>query len=294
MTRQRRAGGRAPDPKGAGRTGAGVKGRGLVARAGAGSRMEGWQGWDEYAPFYDWENARTLGRQDVRFWRDLARRIGGRALELGCGTGRVLLPVGRTGVSLVGVDRSAPMIARARRRVRQARLSARVSLVRGDIRALPFGPAARFDLVMAPYGILQSLVREADLAATLASVGDVIAPGGLFGIDLVPDLPVWAEYRKRVRFRGWRRAGRAHVTLVESVRQDRARRLTIFDQEYVERRGRHRARRRFSLVFRTLSVAQMTRRLERAGFEITAVLGDYGGRPWDPRADVWLILAKKT
>jgi plasmid replication initiation protein len=37
----------------------------------------------------------------------------------------------------------------------------------------------------------------------------------------------------------------------------------------------------------------MTRRLEGAGFEIEAVLGDYRGGPWDERADVWIILARK-
>ena len=37
----------------------------------------------------------------------------------------------------------------------------------------------------------------------------------------------------------------------------------------------------------------MTRRLENAGFEITALLGDYRGGPWDPRADVWVILARE-
>jgi hypothetical protein len=77
------------------------------------------------------------------------------------------------------------------------------------------------------------------------------------------------------------------------VRQDRARRQTIFDQEFRERRrGRTRVH-RFSLAFRTLSVPQMTRRLEKAGFEISALLGDYRGGAWDPRADVWVILAKK-
>ena len=74
---------------------------------------EGWQGWDEYAPFYDWENAQTLGRRDVPFWRRVASAAGGPVLELGCGTGRVSLPLARAGVELVGIDRSAPMLERA-------------------------------------------------------------------------------------------------------------------------------------------------------------------------------------
>ena len=99
---------------------------------------EGWEGWDEYAPFYDWENARTLGRRDVPFWRNLALHVAGRVLELGCGTGRISIPLGRAGVDLVGIDRSEPMLARARQRVRRGRLDRRVRLVRGDIRFLPF------------------------------------------------------------------------------------------------------------------------------------------------------------
>jgi hypothetical protein len=77
------------------------------------------------------------------------------------------------------------------------------------------------------------------------------------------------------------------------VRQDRGRRLTIFDQQFIERRGRQRRTHEFSLTFRTLSVPQMTRRLEKAGFQISALLGDYRGGPWDPRADVWMILARR-
>ena len=145
---------------------------------------------------------------------------------------------------------------------------------------------------MAPYGILQSLIRESDLKAAVASVAGVLRRGGVFGLDLVPDLPAWREYRNQVRFRGTRRGGRSRITLVESVHQDRGRGLTIFDQQYIERRGREKSTRTFSLVFRTITVPQMTSRLERAGFRVSAVLGDYGGKPWDSRADVWLILAE--
>jgi len=256
-------------------------------------KREGWQGWDAYAPFYDWENAQTLGRRDVPFWRRVAGTAGGPVLELGCGTGRVSVPLARAGVNLVGIDRSAPMLERASRQLlkaanRQIRKS--LSLVRGDIRHLPFDDGT-FPMVLAPYGILQSLIRPRDLTATLDSVARVLAAGGTFGIDLVPDVPKWREYENRVQLRG--RAAGAQLTLIESVRQDRQRHLTTFEQKYVERRGGRTREHRFDLTFRTLSVRQMTTQLERAGFQVGAVLGDYRGRPWDDRADVWIIMAKK-
>ena len=266
---------------------------------------EGWQGWDEYAAFYDWENAQTLGRRDVPFWRRVASAARGPVLELGCGTGRVSLPIARAGVDLVGIDRSAPMLERAVRRMRRGPQSARrgpqsainpqspvrnPQFVRGDIRALPFR-ASSFAAVIAPYGILQSLIRPRDLASTLESVARVVERGGTFGIDLVPDVTRWKEYKNRVQLRG--RAGGAELTLVESVAHDRRRRLTTFEQVYLERRGGRTRTHRFDLTFRTLTVHAMTRQLERVGFEVRAVLGDYAGRPWDERADVWIILARK-
>jgi hypothetical protein len=148
-------------------------------------------------------------------------------------------------------------------------------------------------MVLAPYGILQSLLRDKDLDATLSAVSGVLRPGGVFGVDLVPDVPQWREYQNRVQMRG-RAAGGVHLTLVESVRQDRRRRVTIFEQEYRVRRGQTVTVHPFTLRFRTLPVRRMTDRLERAGFVIRAVLGDYRGRPWDERAEVWIILAEKV
>jgi SAM-dependent methyltransferase len=250
---------------------------------------EGWHGWDDYAAFYDWENARTLGRRDVAFWRGVAQRAG-RTLELGCGTGRVLVPLAKAGVPIVGVDRSAPMLARARQRLDRLRTPVDAALTRADIRDVP-AASGTFDLVIAPYGILQSLVREADLSRTLRSVARVLRPGGRFGIDLVPDVPNWQEYARKVTLRGQRGPRGAPISLVESVRQDRAKRLTIFDQEFTEGWGRGRRVHRFALTFRTVGVPALCRRLERAGFAVDAVLGGYDNEPWDPRADTWVVLA---
>ncbi len=252
---------------------------------------EGWKGWDEYAPFYDWENAQTVQRRDVAFWERLASAQEGAVLELGCGTGRITVPVARAGANVIGIDRSAEMLARGRQRLRRSKLTRSAKLVRGDIRALPFRRRPGFSLVMAPYGILQSLTREADLKATLASVRSVLRRGGLLVIDLVPDLPRWDEYENHTSLSG-RGPGGRRITLVESVRQDVKRGLTIFDQQYIEARGGQRRIQRFSLTFRTLSVRQMSNRLEAAGFEVRAVLGDYQGGPWDTRSDTWVIIAR--
>jgi SAM-dependent methyltransferase len=261
------------------------------------SKREGWTGWDTYAPFYDWENARTLGRRDVPFWRNVALQSTGPVLELGCGTGRISLPLARAGVSVVGIDRSAAMLARASKRLAAlrrrtaARGTAHLHLVRGDIRLLPFEPGS-FHTVLAPYGILQSLLRDRDLDATLGSVAQVLSAGGRFGVDLVPDVPNWREYANKVQMKG-RAAGGAHLTLVETVRQDRRRHLTIFEQTYIERRGREVREHTFDLTFRTLPIPTFIRRLERAGFAVDAVLGDYRGGAWDERADVWIMLARR-
>jgi hypothetical protein len=88
--------------------------------------------------------------------------------------------------------------------------------------------------------------------------------------------------------------GGVSVSLTESVRQDRGRKLTIFHQLFTSSRGGQTRRQRFTLTFRTLTVPEMASRLERAGFRIDAVLGDYRGRPWDLRADVWVLLASKA
>lgn len=254
--------------------------------------MKGHEGWDDYAAYYDWENAQTVGRRDIAFWQRMSAPVEGPILELGCGTGRVALPVARRGSTVIGIDRSDSMLARGRARVRRARLGARVKFIRGDIRHLPF-PDTTFPLVMAPYGILQSLLDERVLTATLKEVQRVLTRKGTFGLELVADLPAWEEYSKKTSMRGKRGPNGKPITLIESVKQDRRKHITRFEQEFVEGRGKSATRTRFTLAFRTVSVPQMVQRLENAGLAVSAVLGDYQGGPWDLRADVWIILARR-
>ena len=139
---------------------------------------EGWHGWDDYAAFYDWENARTLGRRDVAFWRRFVGDAPPPVLELGCGTGRLLVPMARTGVAVTGIDRSQPMLDFATRRSRRLLKARRPGIVRGDIRALPFKRGS-FGAVVAAYGLVQSLLDDDDLDAVIAEMARVVRRGGV-------------------------------------------------------------------------------------------------------------------
>src|SRR5690554_907147 len=80
-------------------------------------------------------------RQDVAFFVEMAQAAGGAVLEIGCGTGRVLIPTARTGVSITGFDLSTAMLNVCRRRLAQEpeAVQARVQLVQGDMRDFDLG-----------------------------------------------------------------------------------------------------------------------------------------------------------
>jgi len=62
------------------------------------------------AKYYDEAYATKEDLQDLEFYVDLAKANGGSVLELACGTGRILLPIARQGISIHGVDNSLPML----------------------------------------------------------------------------------------------------------------------------------------------------------------------------------------
>ena len=94
-------------------------------------------GYEEYAfvaPFYD-HVVPYRNRPDVAFFVDAATKSNGRVLEIGCGTGRVLIPTARSGVEIVGLDLSARMLAVCRERLHQEEeeVRSRVELIEADM-----------------------------------------------------------------------------------------------------------------------------------------------------------------
>jgi hypothetical protein len=135
-------------------------------------------------------------------------------------------------------------------------------------------------------------LNDEDLAAAFASVARVLERRGVFGIDVVSDLPRWPEYRNRKQLSGRTTAG-VYLTLVESVRQQRAARLTVFEQRYTTRGRRGAAEHRFELRFRTPPMRRLTALLEQAGLPVVSRFGDYDGGAWHRGADTTIIVAAR-
>src|SRR3990172_7452978 len=139
---------------------------------------------DDYelmARFYDLVNADLT--EDLPFWLGLAAERGGPVLELGCGSGCVLLQLAREGLRTVGVDCSPAMLARARARLAQrADLGQRVTLIEQDVRALALGE--RFPLAIMPLNTFAHLLTFDDQHLALVRVAEHMAPGGWFALDV--------------------------------------------------------------------------------------------------------------
>jgi SAM-dependent methyltransferase len=149
-------------------------------------------GYDEYsivAEFYDFV-VPYREREDVAFFVELAREAAGPVLEIGCGTGRVLIPAAREGVEIVGLDSSSMMLAACREKValEPDEVQSRVKLAKGDMRH--FDLNRRFHLVMMPFRPFQHLLTVEDEMDCLACVHQHLVDGGRFVLDIFnPSLP---------------------------------------------------------------------------------------------------------
>jgi SAM-dependent methyltransferase len=124
------------------------------------------------------------GRDDVAFWQAMAAAAPGPLLELGCGTGRILLPLARAGHEVTGLDLAPHMLARCRAKLEQepAGVRARVRLVQGDMTSFDLG--RRFSLLTIPFAGFQHLRTVEQQLACLSCCRAHLLPGGRLVLDL--------------------------------------------------------------------------------------------------------------
>ena len=231
------------------------------------------------APFYDAASARLRGSSgDAVFYLSLARKTGGPVLELGCGSGRVLLPIARSGIECTGLDPSRAMLARLEKNGPPANLR----LVRGRMQDFDL-KGERFALVYSAFRAFQHLLTVEDELSCLAAVRRHLAPGGTFAIDVfapkldriaVLEEPEFPEIR-------WRE-GDAEIVRFTSVRRDPATQVfQVTFRHEIRRKGRRPEIRTVSTKMRYLFRYEVEHLLARAGFSKIQIFGGFDRRPYD-------------
>jgi SAM-dependent methyltransferase len=194
---------------------------------------------DEYAAIADLYDHVGFYRalRDVDFYVEAARESGGPVLELGCGSGRVLIPTARAGIEITGLDLSPRMLDVCRKRLaaESGDVQSRVQLIEGTMTAFDLGRT--FRLITIPFRPFQHLLTVEDQLACLACIRRHLTSDGRLVFDLFnPSLdalvnrPIGVEADSEPEFTtpDGRRVVRCH----KIVAQDRFRQIGSFELIY--------------------------------------------------------------
>lgn len=241
-------------------------------------------------------------RADGPFWQAIAVDASGPLLELGCGTGRVLLPLARAGCELTGLDVSADMLARCRARLESEppEVRRRVMLVEADMASFDLG--RRFAAITCPFGGFQQLRTVEQQLACLDRCRAHLLPRGALVLDLPNPDPAPAAYagdepadaEATAELADWTGGRRIRwwvtVTGYERSQQWSDCEVTF---EIIAADG---ATRRFSHVIslRYIFRYELEHLLVRAGFRVVALYGDYDRSPFADASPAMIVVAQPS
>ena len=242
------------------------------------------------ARFYDaaYEAIRALG-PDAAFYHQLAVEGGGPVLELGCGTGRVLLPIAAQGIACAGVDASPAMLEQ----FRQKPGSAAVALTLGRMESFDLG-GRRFPLIFSAFRAFQHLDTVEQQLACLARVRAHLAPGGRFAFDVFnPRLERMAlDSEPETPDASFTFEGRAMKRYASVTHRDRALQLIHVTMRYAEEGGAAPTKDIVvNFTMRWFWRYELEHLLHRAGFTNVAIYGDFDRNPVGRTTPAFVVLA---
>ncbi len=249
--------------------------------------------YDIYARFYDLDFGEA--EADLPMLQQFAVRCGSPILELGCGTGRVLLPLVRQGYQVTGIDASPAMLDVARRKLAAEKLTARATLVQQEM--LELDVDGRFNLAFAAINTFMHLATTDDQLAALDRIYQHLNPGGLLVLDLFnPDLGRLLDLRGQVTLEKvmadpdtGHRLMRFHADKADLGQQ------TIhvtFMVDEIDPEGRVQ-RTLFPFSIRYLFRYELELLLRYAGFEVEAIYGSYDLEEFSGDSEKMIAVARR-
>jgi len=156
---------------------------------------------DFASEFYDYI-VPFKNRRDIDFYVDAAKSVNGEVLEIGCGTGRVLIPTGRAGVRIMGLEASPSMLSICRKNLSKEPFEVQsrvIDLIEGDMRQFKFN--RKFNLITIPFHPYCHLLTIEDQVRCLTTINHHLNDGGKLIFDLyTPALKHLVEEKYLVEF----------------------------------------------------------------------------------------------
>jgi SAM-dependent methyltransferase len=217
-------------------------------------------------------------------------------LELGCGTGRLLLPLARAGFSITGVDMSPRMLEVAQAKVDGAGLDDQITLVQADMREVNL--PQHYRLAFIAINSFMHLTTLEDQLAALRVWRKLLLPGGLLIIDVDnPDPRHLLEADGRLDLQGrWFDPDTGATVLKHMSRTlDAARQLQhvlfIYDEVFPDGQMR---RTLAPFQARYLYRYEGELLLNKAGFTPEQVYGSYDLDPYGSDSERMIFVARRA
>jgi SAM-dependent methyltransferase len=251
-----------------------------------------------FAEFYD-QTPLYLSRPDIAFYVEEARAAGS-VLELGCGSGRVLIPTAVAGVRITGLDLSESMLALCRRK-----LAAQPREVRDRVRLLhasmaDFNLGETFALVTTPFRSFQHLISTDEQLACLRCVHRHLADGGRLILDMFQVNPAGLGDPEWMR----EREDTPETSLPDGRRFRRTARITAFHRAeqfnevefavYITYPDGRTERHTQSFPFRYFFPKEVEHLLARVGLRVVAIYGGFDRSPLENDSAEMLTVAEKA
>jgi SAM-dependent methyltransferase len=242
-------------------------------------------------------------RDDAGFWQAVAAGAGGGPiLELGCGTGRVLLPLARAGYEVTGLDLSAQMLERCRARLQAEppEVGDRVRLLRADMTWFDLG--RRFAAIICPFAGFQHLRTVDQQLACLDRCRTHLLPRGRLVLDLPNPDPAPAEYagdgleggEATAQMVDWT-DGRRIRWWMTVIAYDRLQQGTECEVTYEVREADGAMRRLTETIsLRYTFRYELEHLLVRAGFRVVALYGDCDRSPFADGSPAMIVVAEPS
>jgi len=229
---------------------------------------------------------------DMRFMQEFVEVLGEnpRVLELGCGTGRLLIPMLDAGATVVGLDREPAMIEVARRHMQA--FGRRASIVEGDMR--DFTLDGYFDLALIGLNTFMHLLTIKAQLECLTCIHRHLRPAGLLLLDLANPYAVTRDTPLGVvQHRLTRRTDTGVTTLLSATTMAPAEQLahTVLFFDETDRLSGQLRRSVSEVMLRLIYRFELELLLARAGFSIRHLYGDYESSPFDDESERLICVA---